>query len=55
MPIKDRKERLCTKIKKVLKIKQAVSRPLTKTFTKVNQIVIGWINYFKIGNIKVFP
>lgn len=54
MPTKDRKERLCTKIKKVLKRKQAVSRPLAKTFTKVNQIVRGWINYFKIGSIKAF-
>lgn len=24
------------------------------TFAKVNQIVIGWINYFKIGSIKIF-
>lgn len=53
-PTKDRKKRLYTKIQKYLKRKQAVSRPLAITFTKVNQIVRGWINYFKIGSIKIF-
>lgn len=53
-PAKDRKKRLYTKIQKYLKRKQAVSRPLAITFTKVNQIVRGWINYFKIGSIKIF-
>ena len=54
VPTKDRKKRLYTKIQKYLKRKQAVSRPLAITFTKVNQIVRGWINYFKIGSIKIF-
>lgn len=53
-PTKDRKKRLYEKIQKYLKRKQAVSRPLAITFTKVNEIVRGWINYFKIGSIKVF-
>ena len=53
-PAKDRKKRLYTKIQKYLKRKHAVSRPLTATFIKVNQIVRGWINYFKIGSIKIF-
>lgn len=53
-PTKDRKKRLYCKIEKYLKRKQAVSRPLAITFTKVNQIVRGWINYFKIGSIKIF-
>lgn len=53
-PAKDRKKRLYTKIQEYLKRKQAVSRPLAVTFTKVNQIVRGWINYFKIGSMKVF-
>ena len=43
-----------TKIQKYLKRKQAVSRALAITFTKVNQIVRGWINYFKSGSIKTF-
>lgn len=54
IPTKDRKKRLYSKIKEVLKRKHAVSRPLAITFTKVNQIVRGWINYFKIGSIKKF-
>ena len=53
-PTDDRKKRLYSKINKYLKRKHAVSRPLAVTFTKVNQIVKGWINYFKIGSIKLF-
>lgn len=53
-PTQERKKRLYSKIQKYLKRKQAVSRPLAITFTKVNQIVRGWINYFKIGSIKLF-
>ena len=53
-PTKERKKRLYSKIQKYLKRKHAVSRPLAITFTKVNQIVRGWINYFKIGSIKTF-
>ena len=54
IPTKDRKKRLYSKIKEVLKRKHAVSRALAKTIAKVNQIVRGWINYFKIGSIKMF-
>lgn len=54
VPTKDRKKGLYSKIKKVLKRKYAVSRPLAITFKKVNEIVRGWINYFKIGSIKIF-
>lgn len=54
IPTKARKKRLYSKIKEILKRKQAVSRPLSITFTKVNQIVRGWINYFKIESIKNF-
>lgn len=53
-PTDDRKKRLYSKINKYLKRKHAVSRPLAVTFTKVNQIVRGWINYFKIGSTKLF-
>lgn len=54
VPTKDRKKRLYSKIKVLLRRKHAVSRPLAVTFTKVNQIVRGWINYFKTGSIKMF-
>ena len=53
-PTKERKKRLREKIKKYMKRKRAVSRPLAITFIKLNQIVRGWINYFKIGSIKQF-
>lgn len=54
IPTKDRKKRLYSKIQEYLKRRHAVSRPLAVTFTKVNQIVRGWINYFRIGSIKKF-
>ena len=54
IPTNDRKKRLYEKIKVVLSRRHAVARPLSTTFTKVNQIVRGWINYFKVGSIKLF-
>lgn len=53
-PSNDRKVKLYEKLKIVLTRKHAVSRPLKETFTKVNQIVKGWINYFRIGSMKLF-
>ena len=53
-PSNDRKKRLIAKTKAVLKRKEAVSRPLAVTFRKLNQIMRGWINYFSIGDMKVF-
>lgn len=37
-----------------LERKHAVSRPLSVTFKKLNQMIRGWIQYFKISSIKVF-
>lgn len=53
-PTKDRKKRLYSNIQKYLERKHAVSRPLSVTFKKLNQMIRGWIQYFKISNIKVF-
>ena len=53
-PSDDRKTKLYTKIREVLQRKEAAARPLSYTFTKVNQIVHGWINYFRIGSMKMF-
>ena len=53
-PTKDRKKRLYTNIQKWMERKRAVSRPLSVTFKKLNQMIRGWIQYFKISSIKVF-
>lgn len=53
-PGNDRKIKLYDKIKEVLKRKHAVSTPLAITLTKLNQIIRGWINYFRIGSMKYF-
>lgn len=53
-PSDDRKTRLYAKLKEVLKRKVAVAKPLSCTFKKVNQIIMGWINYFRIGSMKQF-
>ncbi len=53
-PSDDRKAKLYEKLKKVLVRKYASSKPLKDTFTKINQMLIGWINYFRIGNMKKF-
>jgi len=48
----DRVKRLCAKIKEVTCRKLAIAKPMAYTFTKINQISQGWINYFRIGNMK---
>lgn len=53
-PGNDRKIKLYDNVKKVLKRKHAISTPLAITFTKLNQIIRGWINYFRIGSMKGF-
>ena len=53
-PGDDRKKKLYEKLKLVICRRKAVAMPLSLIFTKVNQIVRGWINYFRIGSIKVF-
>lgn len=53
-PSDDRKAKLYEKLKEVLIRKKASSRQLKETFTKLNQILMGWINYFRIGSMKLF-
>ena len=53
-PTKDRKKRLYSNIQKWMERKHAVSRPLSVTFKKLNQMIRGWIRYFKISSIKGF-
>ena len=53
-PLDDRKRKLKAKCSSVLCRKKAQSTPLGTTITKLNQIIRGWINYFKIGSMKLF-
>ena len=51
-PLAERKVRLCGKVKEILCRKRAAARPLGYTFTRLNQVLRGWINYFRIGSMK---
>lgn len=53
-PTDDRKKKLYEKVKEVLIRKKASAIPLAIIFTKLNQIIRGWINYFRIGSMKKF-
>ncbi len=53
-PTSEKKKSLYQKVREYLKRGIAVARPLAITFNRVNQIVQGWINYFRIGMMKTF-
>lgn len=53
-PGDDRKAKLYDKIRLFLCRKKATALPLSLAFTKVNQVVRGWINYFGIGTMNTF-
>lgn len=53
-PADDRKMRIYDKLGQVLLRKRAVARPLADTIERINQILRGWINYFRIGMMKTF-
>ena len=53
-PLNDRKKRLYKKCKEILARKRAAARPLSVTFNKLNQVIRGWINYYRIGSMKGF-
>ena len=48
------KASLYDKCRKELIRKVCTARPNAITFTKINQIIKGWINYFRIGRMKLF-
>jgi len=53
-PTSEKKAKLYKTIRDYLKRGKATARPLSVTFRRVNQIVMGWINYFRIGMMKQF-
>lgn len=52
-PMEDRITRLYSKVKEATCRKRATAKPMSYTFAKLNQLIRGWINYFRIGKMKV--
>lgn len=50
----EKKKALKEKLSKYLKRNKAIASPLAVTVKRVNEIVRGWINYFRIGMMKQF-
>lgn len=53
-PTTEKKKKLKQKLSEYLKRGKAIARPLAVTIKKVNEIVRGWTNYFRIGMMKQF-
>ena len=53
-PAQNRKTKLYDKTREILCRRRAAARPVGVTFTKLNQLIRGWVNYFKIGSMKGF-
>ena len=51
-PLEARKDKLRKKIQEILCRRRAAAQPLGYVFTKLNQVLRGWINYFRIGSMK---
>ena len=53
-PTDKAKEKLETKVKQLLLRKRAVAKPMSYLFTKLNQIVRGWVSYYHIGSMSTY-
>ena len=53
-PSDNSKRRLITKLKTLLIRKRAIAIPTKILFIKLDQILRGWINYYRIGSMKMY-
>lgn len=53
-PTNEKKAKLYQVMRSYLKRGKAAARPLAVTIKRVNQIVMGWINYYRIGMMKQY-
>lgn len=53
-PTTEKKKKLKQKLSEYLRRGKAIARPLVVTIKRVNEIVRGWINYFRTGMMKQF-
>ena len=51
-PANDRKKRLYAKTRAILCRRKAVARPMKSTFEQLNWLIRGWINYYRIADMK---
>ena len=53
-PSNQSKMKLYDKCRRELIRRIGIARPMAVTFRRINQIVMGWINYYRIGVMKYF-
>lgn len=51
-PADDRKKRLYDKTRAILCRRKAAARSIKSTFEQLNWLIRGWINYYRIGDMK---
>ena len=53
-PTDKAKEKLESKVKQLLLRKRASAQPLSLVFTRLNQLIRGWVNYYHIGSMTTY-
>ena len=53
-PTDDRKKKLYDKTREILCRKRATARTMKTIFTELNWLIRGWVNYYRVGSMKVF-